>query len=159
MSRAVEDYFAEFGWEVQNVLEDWRQLATFDLLAAEKGWTPEERNNEYGRLTEAHIRVIMEEFSGSTAQDYQKLCEDVGIRVIPGASKRVCSTELGKEENTVNIVDFVQFRKRKREGITEPPVRRFESTEALKEYTKNSGKSCPYIANRPELLRQLLREF
>jgi hypothetical protein len=155
MSDPIEEYFAQYpNFNFLPSTHDWRQVGAFNSLAQELGWSQKHRQNEWKKFKNLWTRVAETEFSESTLEHYQTLCEDLDISPIP-ESVTACKNELRKVY--VNIVDLVQYRKDKRHRRRARKVTKFDTLDELSDYSTSTWKWYPRETAKAEMLRELLK--
>jgi hypothetical protein len=154
MADPIAQYFAQYPEFNYHPSPDWRQKGAFGALAGLKGWDQYTRKLEYDKLKATWTTFVEAEYSGSTLQHYQNLCDDLGINPIPG-SVNECKRQLAGV--FVNIVDLTQYRMDTRAGgwVSRPLLHR--DLEALKNYSNKEQKWYPTENARSEMLRVLLK--
>ena len=156
MADPIAQYFAEFPEFDYRPQRDWRQIGPFNALAYQRGWNQERRKAEYDNLKASWTNAIEAEFADSSLERYQNLCIELKLDTIPNSVKE-CKRVLSRVN--VNIVDLMQYRKDRRDGLDPEPVLLFDSAQELQEYTMESKKWYPADTARAEMLRVLLKVF
>jgi hypothetical protein len=155
MADPIAQYFAQYpDYNYYPSSYDWRQIGAFNSLVAFKGWDQTTRKVEYEKLKATWTTVVEAEYSGSTLQHYQNLCDDLGINPIPG-SVNECKRQLAGV--FVNIVDLTQYRMDRRagRGVSRPLLH--NDLEASRNYSNREKKWYPTENARSEMLRILLK--
>src|SRR5438270_34909 len=153
-SDAIETYFARFPSFTYIPSADWRQLRAFYDLADHFGWDDKRKRSERAKLKAAWVGIVENEFQGSTLQQYQGLCQDLGIRNVP---ETVAECKEMLRGVFVNIVDLVHYRRDRDRGVRARRPPKFGNLEGLRRYSEEERKYYPKDNAKSEMLRELLQ--
>ncbi|KAE9968564.1 hypothetical protein EG328_007497 [Venturia inaequalis] len=130
-----DDFFADFPDFEYN--DDRSLKSNFQRLAKSQGWEGKEYREQMSRMMEGEFRRF---YGRSTSlAGWKALSKDLGVEPAP-ASIDECKEELTKL--FVNIWDFVDW-KREAEAGREDFDGHFATLDALRTYTKDTGKFYP----------------
>jgi len=133
--------------------DDWRQIIAFNAMVTTLRWPQDRRLREYQKFKDTWIEVAEKEFEGDSLAHYISLCED--LEIDPGETIRACKERL--RTVNVNLVDLIQYRKKKRAGRAPPAVRQFLSAQELMEYSERENKTLSVETARAGMLQVLLK--
>lgn len=154
MADPIAEYFARYPEFDYIPSSDWRQIDNFNDLVQFKGWPHARSKTEFEEFKRTWTTLVEEEYSGSSLDHYQGLCDDLDIDPIPDTVNK-CKEQL--KRRFVNIIDLTKYRRERRMGLDSVKPQTFGSLNALKEYSNDQKKWYPLETAKGEMLRELLK--